>query len=92
MSFFCASSFNSFPTVCNSFVDANNRNFLEFFKRLFNYDCDLKNHLEKSSFKYINHQSQDQFLSLISQQIKSHIVKSMETFYSIIVDETIDLA
>lgn len=69
----------------------NNGNFLELLNLLALHNSDLKKHLETSNFKYICHRSQDDIISLISQQIKSHIVNSIGEFYSIIVDETMDL-
>ena len=70
----------------------NNGNFLELLNFLAQNDNDLKKHLETSNYKYICHQSQDEILSLIAQQIKSHIVNSFDKFYSIIADETMDNA
>ena len=70
----------------------NNGNFLELLNLLAEDNIELKKHMETSNYKYICHHSQNQIISLISQQIKSHIVNSIDYFYSIIVDETMDIA
>jgi hypothetical protein len=69
----------------------NNGNFLELLNLVGVHNSDLKKHLDTSNFKYICHRSQDDIISLISQEIKSHIVNSISEYYSIIIDETMDL-
>ena len=69
----------------------NNGNFLELLNFISKKDSDLKKHLEKSISKYICHKSQNEIISLISSQIKKHIINSIGDFYSIIVDETMDI-
>ena len=69
----------------------NNGNYLELLDLLAVENIDLYKHLQTSNFKYICHQSQDEIISLISQQIKTHIVNSIGEFYSIIIDETMDI-
>jgi hypothetical protein len=68
-----------------------NGNFLELLNLVGVHNSDLKKHLDTSNFKYICHRSQDDIISLISQEIKSHIVNSISEYYSIIIDETMDL-
>jgi hypothetical protein len=58
----------------------NNGNFLELLNLLAQENLDLKKHIETSNYKYICHSSQDQIISLISQQIKRHIVDSIDCF------------
>lgn len=69
----------------------NNGNFLELLNLFSANDCELKKHLE-SKTKYTCHESQNQFISLIAQEIKNHIINSIDDFYSIIVDETMDVS
>jgi hypothetical protein len=65
----------------------NNGNFLELLNLVALHNSDLIKHLDSSNFIYNLHRSQDDIISLISQQIKSHIVNSISEFYSIIIDE-----
>lgn len=72
-------------------INKNSGNFLELLNLISENDNDLKKHLEKSNNKYTCHKSQNEFISLISSQLKKHIINSIGEFYSIIVDETMDI-
>ena len=72
-------------------VFKNNGNFLELLNFISKKDDELKKHLEKSNSKYICHKSQNGIIGLISGQLKKHIINSIDYFYSIIIDETMDI-
>ena len=70
----------------------NNGNLLELLDHISETDHELKHHLENSKCNYTSPKSQNDIISCIAKQVKSKIIDSVGEYYSIIVDETMDIA
>ena len=74
-------------------LSSNRGNFLELIELLSEFNNNLKEHPVKNNIaKYTSATSQNQIISLIAQQIKLYISNSVQDYYSIIVDETMDIS
>ena len=72
--------------------NSNNGNLLELLEFISETDPDIKRHLDNSSCSYTSPKSQNEIISCIAKQVKNRIIDSVGEFYSIIVDETMDIA
>ena len=74
-------------------LSSNRGNFLELIELLSEFNNNLKEHpVKNNNAKYTSATSQNQIISLIAQQIKLYISNSVQDYYSIIVDETMDIS
>lgn len=73
--------------------ESNNKgNFLELLSLISKYNEALKKHLKNKEVNYTSPVSQNQILSLLAGQVKNRIIGSIDSFFSILVDETTDIS